>query len=293
MPTRFRHLAATLSCVTLCASAEVHPSQAVNVEVSTVDAPKRPLAASTTPMSLETVRRSLQGTTLRELLRTLSVSRSRLSPDSVDAAARLVWRTYRDELSADPLRRREHESKQVTFGDSTMRYVSTAAGERPPEGFPLYIALHGGGGAPAQVNDGQWKQMQRYYRDSVTLGIYLAPRGVTDSWNLHWVRDAFICYDRIIENMIAFEQVDPNRVHLLGFSAGGDACYQVPARAPDRWAAVAMSAGHPNGVSPENYAALGFLHTLIQTLLDRGDPNYMFPVCLTLRKSPAGSWRLD
>jgi hypothetical protein len=59
--------------------------------------------------------------------------------------------------------------------------------------------------------------------------------------------------------MIAYEGADPNRVYLMGYSAGGDAAYQIPARMPDRWAAVAMSAGHPNGVSPDNYANLAFL----------------------------------
>ena len=59
--------------------------------------------------------------------------------------------------------------------------------------------------------------------------------------------------------MIVFEDVDPNRVYIMGYSAGGDAAYQIPARAADRWAGAAMSAGHPNGVRPDNYAALAFL----------------------------------
>jgi hypothetical protein len=45
----------------------------------------------------------------------------------------------------------------------------------------------------------------------------------------------------------------------MGYSAGGDAAYQIPARVPDRWAAVAMSAGHPNGVSMANLANVPFL----------------------------------
>jgi hypothetical protein len=59
--------------------------------------------------------------------------------------------------------------------------------------------------------------------------------------------------------MMIFEKIDPNRVYFLGYSAGGDATYQVPARAADRWAGAAMSAGHPNGVPPDNYASLAFL----------------------------------
>jgi len=59
-------------------------------------------------------------------------------------------------------------------------------------------------------------------------------------------------YDRIIENMILFEGVDPNRVYILGYSAGGDGTYQIAPRMSDRWAAANMSAGHPNGVNLRN-----------------------------------------
>ena len=36
---------------------------------------------------------------------------------------------------------------------------------------------------------------------------------------------------------------------MLGYSAGGDGVYQMAPRMADRWAAAAMMAGHPNGVS--------------------------------------------
>lgn len=49
--------------------------------------------------------------------------------------------------------------------------------------------------------------------------------------------------------MIALEHVNPDRVYLLGYSAGGDGVYQLAPRLADRWAAAAMLAGHPNGVS--------------------------------------------
>lgn len=59
-------------------------------------------------------------------------------------------------------------------------------------------------------------------------------------------------YDRLIENLIVFEDVNPNRVYLLGYSAGGDGVYQLGSRMADRWAAAAMMAGHPNNASPVN-----------------------------------------
>ena len=32
-------------------------------------------------------------------------------------------------------------------------------------------------------------------------------------------------YDRLIENMIAFYEADPNRVYITGYSAGADGVY--------------------------------------------------------------------
>ena len=55
-------------------------------------------------------------------------------------------------------------------------------------GFPLFICLHGGGGCPPAVNDEQWAQMQRYWLPCCPPAgaVYVACRGVSDSWKLHW-----------------------------------------------------------------------------------------------------------
>ena len=137
-----------------------------------------------------------------------------------------------------------------------MRYTVERKGEPP---YPLFIALHGGGQAPAEVNDAQWEQMQAYYADSVEHGIYVAPRGITNDWNLHFRPESYALYDQLIREMIALEEVDPNKVYLLGYSAGGDGVYQVAARLPDRFAAANMSAGHPNSVPLHNLLNLPML----------------------------------
>jgi hypothetical protein len=55
-----------------------------------------------------------------------------------------------------------------------------------------------------------------------------------------------------------FEEVDPNRVYLMGYSAGGDGVYQLAPRMADSWAAAAMMAGHPNDASPLGLRNIGF-----------------------------------
>ncbi len=52
-------------------------------------------------------------------------------------------------------------------------------------------------------------------------------------------------FDRLIEDMIVFEDVDPNRVYLTGYSAGGDGTYQLAPRMADRFAAAAMMLAIP------------------------------------------------
>jgi hypothetical protein len=121
----------------------------------------------------------------------------------------------------------------------------------PKGGHSLFISMHGGGGAPSRVNDGQWTNQIRLAKGyAPTEGIYVAPRGPTDSWNLWHEAHVDVLFARLIEDFVALEGVNPNRVYLMGYSAGGDGVYQLAPRMADWWAAAAMSAGHPNETQP-------------------------------------------
>ncbi|MCR5747403.1 MAG: hypothetical protein K6G03_06805 [Lachnospiraceae bacterium] len=140
-----------------------------------------------------------------------------------------------------------------------MQYTVDIYGEPDENGlYPLYIALHGGGSTTVEDNNSNWLQMRDYYSDSVTNGIYVTTRGMEDVWNLHFLDYSYAMYDRLIEDMVLLGNADPNRVYLLGFSAGGDGVYAIAPRMADRFAAVNMSSGHPNGVSLLNTASLPF-----------------------------------
>ena len=56
-----------------------------------------------------------------------------------------LWREYCDSLRADPGRRAEVEERCISHGEVKMRYGMEVIGEPGPEGYPVYIALHGGG----------------------------------------------------------------------------------------------------------------------------------------------------
>ena len=65
-------------------------------------------------------------------------------------------------------------------------------------------------------------------------------------------------FTRLIEDLIVFEDVDPNHVYIMGYSAGGDGVYQLAPRMADQLAAAAMMAGHPNNASPLGLRNIGF-----------------------------------
>lgn len=87
----------------------------------------------------------------------------------------------------------------------------------------------------------------------------MACRGITDTWNLHFQDESFPLYDRLIQNMILKYDVDPNKVYLMCFSAGGDGVYAITPRMADRFAGANMSAGHPNEVSALNLKNVAFM----------------------------------
>lgn len=150
----------------------------------------------------------------------------------------------------------ELKAGKLTDGKLEMPIFTKTFGEKPKTGRSLWISLHGGGGAPAKVNDGQWENQKKLY--TVAEGVYVAPRAPTNTWNLWHEGHIDRLFDRLIENMVVLEGVDPNRVYVLGYSAGGDGVYQLAPRLADRWAAAAMMAGHPNDASPLNLRNVPF-----------------------------------
>ncbi|MDE0895211.1 MAG: hypothetical protein OSB10_01355 [Planctomycetota bacterium] len=150
----------------------------------------------------------------------------------------------------------EMEARVLKEGAASMPFWYSVHGEAPAGGRSLYISMHGGGGAPARVNDGQWENQKHLY--SIDEGVYVAPRAPTNTWNLWHQAHIDSLFDRLIQNMIVFENVNPDRVYLLGYSAGGDGVYQLAPRMADRFGAAAMMAGHPNDALPDGLRNLPF-----------------------------------
>ncbi|MFN4873237.1 MAG: transglutaminase domain-containing protein [Akkermansiaceae bacterium] len=141
----------------------------------------------------------------------------------------------------------ELEEKTILQGDKTMRWLEKTFGEAPATGRSLWISMHGGGEAPAHINHQQWQNQIQLYEPEE--GIYIAPRAPTDKWNMWHQEHIDPMFARLIENMVALRGVDPNKIYLMGYSAGGDGVWQVAPRMADHFAAASMMAGHPNEAS--------------------------------------------
>jgi hypothetical protein len=177
-----------------------------------------------------------------------------LSKADAKKAIELLWADHRERLAKG--RAAEIEAKSIQLGDRKLRYLEKVFGDAPKGGRSLWISMHGGGGAPTRVNDSQWKNQIKLYQPAE--GIYVAPRAPTDTWNLWHEAHIDGLFDRLIENFVATRGVNPNRVYLMGYSAGGDGVYQLAPRMADRWAAASMMAGHPNDAKPDNLRNIGF-----------------------------------
>jgi predicted esterase len=173
-------------------------------------------------------------------------ARESLSRDEAVRLREAFWADHVQRIRAE--RAEEMEAKVLQRGEQKMPFAYKVFGEKPDAGRSLYISMHGGGGAPPRVNNQQWENQKRLYK--VDEGVYLAPRAPTDSWDLWHQATIDPFFDRLIENLIVFEDVDPNKIYILGYSAGGDGVYQLAPRLADRWAAAAMMAGHPNETVP-------------------------------------------
>ena len=177
-----------------------------------------------------------------------------LDIDSLPEAREVVWNNWVESIMADEEFQAETENFVLDFEDVQMRYNVQVFGEKPDDGYALYIAMHGGGyDDTGETNDAQWEDMMEYYTEHLDGAVYVAVRGIRDTWDTHFNPESYPLYDKLIEYMILSENVNPNKVYLTGFSAGGDGVYAIGARMADRFAAANMSSGHPNGISMINF----------------------------------------
>lgn len=169
-----------------------------------------------------------------------------------------MWNSIKNELKKDKTREEEIKKCEIKCrNNQTLRFYEKVVGKAGPSGYCLFVCLHGGGQGAASMNDSQWKQIIPFEQNGFKQGtIGVAARGITNTWNLHFVDESFPAITRLVEDYIIFKDVDPNKVYLMGFSAGGDGTYALSERIPFLFAACSPQAGHPNGISTINLCNL-------------------------------------
>jgi len=190
-----------------------------------------------------------------------------------DTAVRYVaWIAYKDA----PI----HDSARHDFDDHVARFDSYASpytvktvGERPARGWGLFIAMHGGGNAPKELNDSQWKIMQRYYRDQPQVGgyRYVALRAPNDTWNGFYDVYTYPLIDNLIRQFLLSGDVDPNKVFIMGYSHGGYGAFAIGPKEPDLFAAIHVSAAAP---TDGETTAVTLRHTPFTVMVGELDTDY-------------------
>lgn len=149
------------------------------------------------------------------------------------------------------------KAEKFVHGDLEMLFTAKIYGKAPANGRSLYISMHGGGATAHKFNDGQWNNQKRLYTPAE--GVYVAPRAPWDDWNMWFKPGLDEFFEDLIKAAVAIEGVNPDKVYVMGYSAGGDGVWRMAPRMADSWAAASMMAGHPGEASQVNLRNVPFM----------------------------------
>ena len=164
-----------------------------------------------------------------------------LTADEAAKAAALLESQWREQMKQ--LHKEALENETFKRGRLQMKFKAITYGDKPADGRSLYISMHGGGATHKRVNDQQWDNQIRLYKPEE--GVYVAPRAPWDDWNMWFKPGMDEFFEMLIQAAVATMDVNPDKVYLMGYSAGGDGVWRMAPRMADRWAAASMMAGHP------------------------------------------------
>lgn len=178
-----------------------------------------------------------------------------LTADEAEKAAILLESQWREQMKQ--LHKEALENETFKRGRLQMKFKAITYGEKPADGRSLYISMHGGGATHKRVNDQQWDNQIRLYKPEE--GVYVAPRAPWDDWNMWFKPGMDEFFEMLIQAAVATMDVNPDKVYLMGYSAGGDGAWRMAPRMADRWAAASMMAGHPGEASQVSLRNMPFM----------------------------------
>lgn len=138
-------------------------------------------------------------------------------------------------------------------------------GEKPEQGYPLFINLHGGGKADVQdpwgsaLNDLAWDaEINRSLSYQDMPSVHFVPRMADDRigrWYLAPQRNAF---RRIYQLGVLSGLIDPERAYILGTSEGGYGSHRLALFMPDFFAGAGPMAAAEPLYAAENVRNIAF-----------------------------------
>lgn len=137
-------------------------------------------------------------------------------------------------------------------GLSRYAYWHLPPGEPPTDGWPLVVALHGGGSTPlGMMHFSQILRASDEYGFATLLPAGTGPSDEFRTWNAgrccghaaRWQVDDVGFLQRLLDDALGRWAIDPTRVYATGISNGGMMSYRLAAEMSERIAAIAAVAG--------------------------------------------------
>jgi predicted esterase len=152
--------------------------------------------------------------------------------------------------------------------NARMNFYLGAKGEKPKDGYPVFIYLHGSG--PRENEWATGLRLARIFQDSPSM--YIVPQIPQEGeWYRWWQRSKQWAWEKILRILLSMPEVDKNRIYVFGISEGGYGSQRLASFYADYWAAAGpMAGGEPLVNAPvENIGNVPFSFLT-------GDKDYMF-----------------
>ena len=152
--------------------------------------------------------------------------------------------------------------------DAKMNFYLGVKGDKPKNGYPVFLYLHGSG-----PRDREWATglvLAKRFNDGPSM--YIVPQIPQEGeWYRWWQRSKQWAWEKILCILMSMPEVDKNRIYVFGISEGGYGSQRLASFYADYWAGAGpMAGGEPLINAPvENLA-----HVPLSFLT--GDRDFMF-----------------
>lgn len=186
-----------------------------------------------------------------------------------------LWKKANTDVAALPPPIKASEDPKQTYQTNTwqlheedpMPFYYISKGDQPEKGFPLYINLHGSG-----PKKGEFEAALRWglrYKDAPS--IYFIPQIPNERRYRWWFQPEQFVWEKLFRLSMLNDQVDANKIYVMGISEGGYGSQRLGAFYADYLAGAGpMAGGEPlENAPPLNYRNIAFS-------LQTGENDHMF-----------------